>query len=99
MASVSAGHSTILASFPFHCAPNAAIPAAVIRSTTCTGGSAGAIAGCGISNGGIAGGTEAVGLTRLFAGISFSHYRIAEYTRHSRESGNPGGRATAVAPG
>src|SRR6516162_6166189 len=84
MASVSAGHSTILASLPFHCAPNAAIPATVIRSTTCTGGNAGAIAGCGISNGGIAGGTEAVGLMRLFSGISFSHYRIAEYKADGR---------------
>src|SRR5437870_5601836 len=70
MASVSAGHSTIFASIALHCAPNTADPSAVIRSTICTGGTNGATAGCGISKGGIAGATEAVGLVRLVSGIS-----------------------------
>jgi hypothetical protein len=75
IASLSAGHSTIFASIPRHCAPNTADPASVIRSTTCTGGIAGASAGCGISNGGIAGATEAVGLIRVLAAISISLFR------------------------
>ena len=62
MESDSAGHSTIFASIAFHRAPNAADPATVIRSTTCAGGTNGAIGGCGMSRGGIAGGAEAVGL-------------------------------------
>src|SRR6266404_3468244 len=66
MASVSAGHSTILASIPLHCAPNAADPAAVIKSTTCTGG----------SKGGVVGTAEAVGLVLLFAGIAGSFLRF-----------------------
>jgi hypothetical protein len=70
IASLSAGHSTIFASFPRHSAPNTADPAAVIRSTVCTGGINGAIGGCGISKGGIAGGTEAVGRLRMFWGMS-----------------------------
>ena len=49
------------ASFVFHRAPNAADPAAVIRSTTCTGGTNGAIAGCAMGTGGFAGGMDAVG--------------------------------------
>src|SRR5215470_20153076 len=69
MASVSAGHSTIFASLAVHRAPNAADPAAVIRSTTCNGGTSGGIGGCGISSGGIGGGTEAVGLMRRLSGI------------------------------
>ena len=63
MESDSAGHSTSFASIPFHRAPNAAEPSAVIRSTTCAGGTRGAIGGCGMSWGGIAGGAEAFGLT------------------------------------
>ena len=63
MASDSAGHSTSFASFAFHRAPNAAEPSTVIRSTTCAGGINGAIGGCGMSSGGIAGGAETVGLT------------------------------------
>jgi hypothetical protein len=70
MASVSAGHSTILASIPLHCAPNAADPADVIRSTTCTGGTKGATGSGGASKGGVVGRAEAVGLVRLFAGIA-----------------------------
>jgi hypothetical protein len=58
----SAGHSTIFASWPFHRAPIAIEPAAVIRSITCAGGISGAIGGCGMSNGGIAGAAETVGL-------------------------------------
>src|SRR6202007_46162 len=85
IASDSAGHSTILASIPFQRALKTAAPLSVIRSTTCTGGSAGAIAGWGISNGGLAGGTEAVGRTRLLSGISFSFYRIAEYKQGDLE--------------
>ena len=82
MASLSAGHSTIFASFALHCAPNTTDPAAVIRSTTCTGGTKGAIAGCGISRGGIAGATEAVGLIRLFSGISVSLFAKWGISRH-----------------
>src|SRR5712691_173439 len=51
MASGIAGTSMILASFVFHCAPNRADPSSVIRSTVHTGGSAGAMAGCGAANG------------------------------------------------
>jgi hypothetical protein len=65
----SAGHSTILASNAFHRAPNAAEPAVVIRSTTCAGGTSGAIGGCGISKGDITGGAETVGLMYLSTGI------------------------------
>jgi len=68
----SAGHSTIFASLPRHSAPNTADPAAVIRSTVCTGGINGAIGGCGINKGGIVGGMEAVGRLRMFAGMSGS---------------------------
>src|SRR5467141_2808440 len=76
MASVSAGVSTILASIPLHCAPNAADPAAVIKSTTCTGGTKGATGSGGASKGGDVGKTEAVGLVRLFAGIALSFLRF-----------------------
>src|SRR5437667_3569329 len=69
MASVNAGHSTIFASIPFHRAPNAADPADVIKSTTCTGGTKGATGSGGASRGGVVGSTEAVGLVRLLAGI------------------------------
>jgi hypothetical protein len=58
----SAGHSTSFASFAFQRAPNTADPSTVIRSTTCAGGTKGAIDGCGMSNGGTAGGADAVGL-------------------------------------
>ena len=70
--SESAGHSTIFASFARHCAPNTADPSAVIRSTTCAGGTNGAISSGGASNGGIGGGIETVGLTYVFAGIFMS---------------------------
>jgi probable F420-dependent oxidoreductase len=63
----SAGHSTILASRALHRAPNAAEPAVAIRSTTWVGGTNGAIGGCGMSKGGIAGGAETVGLMYLLA--------------------------------
>src|SRR5262245_40038377 len=55
----------IFASWAFHRAPNAIEPSMVIRSATCTGGINGAIAGCGMSNGGIAGAAETVGLLYL----------------------------------
>jgi hypothetical protein len=45
MASVNAGHSTIFASIAFHWAWNTADPSHVIKSTTCTGGSNGALGG------------------------------------------------------
>src|SRR2546425_9523831 len=51
MASGIAGTSMIFASRVFHCAPNRADPSSVIRSTVHTGGSDGAIAGCGAANG------------------------------------------------
>src|SRR5438128_10107971 len=51
MASGIAGTSMIFASRVFHCAPNMADPSSVIRSTVHTGGSAGAMAGCGEANG------------------------------------------------
>src|SRR5215831_4352069 len=51
MASGIAGTSMILASLVFHCAPKMADPSSVIRSTVHTGGSDGAIAGCGAANG------------------------------------------------
>src|SRR5882724_1942113 len=76
MASVNAGHSTIFASIPFHCAPNTADPAAVIKSTTCAGGTSGATGSGGASKGGVVGKTEAVGLVRLFAGIALSFPRF-----------------------
>jgi hypothetical protein len=66
---VKAGHSMIFASFTRHCAPNAADPASVIRSTTCAGGIDGASGGCGWSTGETAGGTHTVGRTYLLAGI------------------------------
>jgi hypothetical protein len=62
MESVSAGHSTIFASIVFHRASNAADPSMVIRSTTCIGGSNGAIAGCGMGEAGLAGAADIVGL-------------------------------------
>src|ERR1700736_587935 len=76
MASINAGHSTILASMPLHWAPNTADPAAVIKSTTCTGGTRGATGSGGASKGGVVGKTEAVGLVRLFAGIALSFLRL-----------------------
>src|SRR5215470_8165333 len=51
MASGIAGTSMILASRVFHCAPKRADPSSVIKSTVHTGGSDGAIAGCGDANG------------------------------------------------
>src|SRR5438094_10667838 len=51
MASGIAGTSMIFASRVFHCAPNMADPSSVIRSTVHTGGSDGAMAGCGDANG------------------------------------------------
>src|SRR5262245_51670822 len=51
MASGIAGTSMIFASLVFHCAPNMADPSNVIRSTIHTGGSDGAMAGCGAANG------------------------------------------------
>src|SRR3989442_7198265 len=51
MASGIAGTSMILASLVFHCAPNMADPSSVIRSTVHTGGSDGAMAGCGDAKG------------------------------------------------
>src|SRR5438445_4743985 len=46
-----AGTSMIFASRVFHCAPNMADPSSVIKSTVHTGGSDGAMAGCGAANG------------------------------------------------
>src|SRR4029453_7873422 len=46
-----AGTSMILASRVFHCAPKIADPSSVIKSTVHTGGSDGAMAGCGEANG------------------------------------------------
>src|ERR1700751_4001585 len=69
MESVSAGHSTIFASLPLHCASNTGDQAAVIRSTTCAGGTNGATGCGGASKGGLAGGAEAVGLILLLASI------------------------------
>src|SRR2546430_14823871 len=51
MASGIAGTSMIFASRAFHCAPKMADPSSVIRSTVHTGGSAGAMAGCGAAIG------------------------------------------------
>src|SRR5437867_1842631 len=51
MASGIAGTSMIFASLVFHCAPKIAAPSSVIRSTIHTGGSDGAMAGCGDANG------------------------------------------------
>src|SRR4026208_1674861 len=51
MASGIAGTSMILASRVFHCAPKMADPSSVIKSTVHTGGSDGAMAGCGEANG------------------------------------------------
>src|SRR5262245_30106293 len=51
MASGIAGTSMILASLVFHCAPKMADPSSVIKSTLHTGGSDGAMAGCGAANG------------------------------------------------
>src|SRR5262247_3868482 len=51
MASGIAGTSMILASRVFHCAPKMADPSSVIKSTVHTGGSDGAMAGCGAANG------------------------------------------------
>src|SRR5512132_1713910 len=51
MASGIAGTSMIFASLVFHCAPKMADPSSVIRSTIHTGGSDGAMAGCGAANG------------------------------------------------
>jgi hypothetical protein len=45
MASLNAGHSTIFASIALHCASNTADPSMVIKSTTCAGGSNGALGG------------------------------------------------------
>src|SRR5689334_22646339 len=66
---VSAGPSTIFASFTRHRAPNDADPASVIRSTTCDGGIDGARGGCGWSTAEVVGGTHTVGRTYLAAGI------------------------------
>src|SRR6266581_7592237 len=51
MASGIAGTSMIFASRVFHCAPKMADPSSVIRSTVHTGGSDGAMAGCGDAKG------------------------------------------------
>src|SRR5215510_10602411 len=51
MASGIAGTSMIFASRVFHCAPKMVDPSSVIKSTVHTGGSAGAMAGCGEANG------------------------------------------------
>src|SRR5215472_2995625 len=51
MASGIAGTSMIFASLVFHCAPKIADPSSVIKSTLHTGGNAGAMAGCGATNG------------------------------------------------
>src|SRR2546427_12204935 len=61
MASGIAGTSMILASRVFHCAPKMADPSSVIRSTVHTGGSAGAMAGCGAANGRTGGGAVRAG--------------------------------------
>src|SRR6516162_9520356 len=46
-----AGTSTILTSDTFHCAPSAAAPAVVMRSTTCAGGIPGGMIGAGRGGG------------------------------------------------
>jgi hypothetical protein len=51
MASGIAGTSMIFASRVYHCAPKMADPSSVIKSTVHTGGSDGAMAGCGDANG------------------------------------------------
>src|SRR2546425_982263 len=51
MASGIAGTAMIFASRVFHCAPKMADPSSVIKSTLHTGGSDGAMAGCGDANG------------------------------------------------
>src|SRR6266571_3598793 len=51
MASGIADTSMIFASRVFHCAPKMADPSSVIKSTVHTGGSDGAMAGCGDANG------------------------------------------------
>src|SRR5215471_2890008 len=51
MASGIAGTSIIFASRVFHCAPKMADPSSLIKSTLHTGGSDGAMAGCGAANG------------------------------------------------
>src|SRR5271154_4817886 len=78
-----AGTSTILTSDTFHCAPSAAAPAVVIRSTTCVGGIPGGMIGAGrgggacafedveIINGTVASTTHAISLPRNFVRISF----------------------------
>ena len=56
-----AGTSTILTSLTLHCAPSAADPSAVIRSTTCVAGSSGGMIG--------AGGVTAGGWASAFDGV------------------------------
>src|ERR1700751_2773191 len=81
MESVSAGHSTIFASLPLHCASNTGDQAAVIRSTTCAGGTNGATGCGGASKGGLAGGAEAVGLILLLASIPSPFHWIGENSK------------------
>src|SRR5438128_158900 len=75
MASGIAGTSTILASVVFHCAPNTADPSLVIKSTTCVGGRAGAMAGRGasaaaiVTKGAAAAAASATSRTEPFLGI------------------------------
>jgi hypothetical protein len=78
-----AGTSTILTSETFHCAPTAAAPAVVMRSTTCVGGIPGGMIGagrgggaCAIENveiiiGTAADTTHATSLPKYFMCISF----------------------------
>src|SRR5258707_8492597 len=67
MAAGGAAPSTFFASMVFHCAPNAAIPGTVIRSTTSDGTSVGAICG-----GDVGGGAWADAPVAIIIGIKAS---------------------------
>src|SRR4029450_10581524 len=69
MASGIAGTSMILASLVFHCAPNMADPSSAIRSTVHTGGSDGAMAGCGAANGRTGGAAMMTGGATRWCGV------------------------------
>src|SRR6266849_2313007 len=80
MAFATAGTSTIFASITFHAAPNAADPAAVIRSTTCDGGSDGGMTG----SGGATGGACATESEEIITGIAASAAQAARLLRYFR---------------
>src|SRR5712692_8308722 len=68
MAFGNAGPSTIFASIVFHWAPNALMPSAVIRSTTCDGTRVGGI--CGAGGAGAAAGTCAPATVAIIMGTT-----------------------------